>query len=197
MKRSLSPLGLFWVFLVLFFSACGPGGVSLGQGSLADYERAFSLDKRTRDKVFRDRVKPHWMPGNSSFWYRVETSRGKHECILVDAEKGTRTPGFVAPPTKLIAQQDDVPRRSTRTGDETSMVFVNQTDGEMSLFWLDASGQRRSYGKLAAKGERQMHTFAGHVWLVVGANGEEMALVEAGDEASRIEIDGKLLLPKG
>ncbi len=44
----------------------------------------------------------------------------------------------------------NVPRRSTRTGPETAITFVNRTSAEVELFWLDTGGRRRSYGKLQA-----------------------------------------------
>lgn len=169
---------------------------AFGQGSRDDYERAMTLEKRTVNKVFRDRVKAHWLPGNTRFWYRVQTGPKQQECVLVDAMKGTRTAGFTPPVGKPLAPQADVPRRSTRTGDETSLAFANRTTGAIELFWLDPNGERRSYGKVAAGAERHMHTFAGHVWLVVDAKGNELALVEARDEPGRVEVDGKPLPPK-
>ena len=172
------------------------GGLAAAQGSRGDYERALSLDGRTRDKVDRARVNPHWLPGNVTFWYRVETGPGRRECVLVDAEKGTRVPGFAPPPAEPLPGQADMPRRSTKTGEETALVFANRTAGEVGLFWLDANGQRRGYGRLAPGRERQMNTYAGHVWLVVGAHGDELALVEAREEPGRVEVDGKPL-PRG
>ena len=120
---------------------------AFGQGSHDDYERALSLGKRTENKVFRDRVKAHWLPGGTSFWYRVQTRPKQQECVLVDAVTGTRTPGFVAPPEKPLPTQTDAPRRSARTGEETSLTFVNRTTGEVELFWLDFNGQRLGYGR--------------------------------------------------
>ena len=167
-----------------------------GQGSRGDYERALSFDKRTENRVFRDRVKAHWLPGGTSLWYRVQTGPKQQECVFVDAMTGARTPGFVPPVETLLPTQTDAPRRSVRTGDETSLAFVNRTAGELELFWLDPNGQRRSYGKLAAGGGRQMQTFAGHVWLLADAKGNELARVEARGDPGRVEVDGKPLPPR-
>jgi len=169
---------------------------AVGQGSRDDYERAMGLEKRTENKCFRDRVKAHWLPGGTSFWYRVKTGPKQQECVLVDAAKGTRTGGFAPPPGKPLAPQADVPRRSARTGNETSLAFANRTAAEVELFWLSFDGERRSYGKVAPDAERQMHTFAGHVWLVVDAKGNELALVEAPDEPCLVEVDVKPVPPK-
>jgi dipeptidyl aminopeptidase/acylaminoacyl peptidase len=170
--------------------------IAFGQGSRTDYERALTLEKRTANKVFCDRVKAHWLPGGTSFWYRVQTAPTRQECVLVDAVKGVRTAGFTPPAATLLTTQADVPRRSTRTGNETSLAFTNRTAGEIELFWLDPNGQRRSYGKVVPGAQRHMHTFAGHVWLVVDAKGSELALIEAQEDSSRVEVDGKPLLPR-
>src|ERR1051325_4678877 len=71
-------------------------GIALlpAQGTRADYERARNLRRLTENKVFRDRVKPHWLEGNAQFWYQVKTGLDTHEFILVDAEKGARQPAF-------------------------------------------------------------------------------------------------------
>ena len=58
---------------------------TLAQGSWADYERAANLRKLTENKVFRDRVEPHWLTNNTQFWYRVKTGAAMHEFILVTA----------------------------------------------------------------------------------------------------------------
>lgn len=221
---------------------------TLAQGTRADYERAANLRKLTENRVFRDRVEPHWLPGNTQFWYRVKTGTATHEFILVDAEKGERKPAF--DPAKLataltqagvtnaqadslpldqvefnlpesavqfrsggkswrcdlgsyelreqpastntsassLLSPDDAPRASTRTGDETSVTFVNRTEGEVELFWLDADGERKSYGKLAVGAERDQHTFAGHIWLVVNGSGRPLGAFQAEDKPARVDI---------
>jgi dipeptidyl-peptidase 4 len=73
----------------------------------------------------------------------------------------------------------DLPRASRRTGPETSIIFVNKTQGGVELFWLDADGERRSYGTLKPGEERDQHTYAGHVWLAVDGTGAVLAGFEA------------------
>src|SRR5262245_3547776 len=71
------------------------GAASLSaQGTTADYARARNLRQLTENKVFRDRVQPHWLEGNTQFWYQVKTGADSHEFILVDAAKGARQPAF-------------------------------------------------------------------------------------------------------
>ncbi len=223
----------------------------MAQGTRTDYERASNLRRLTEHKVFRERVAPHWLPGNNQFWYRVETGPETHEFVFVDAVRGTREPAFdharlaaalvaagltnatprnlpltdlgwlpaehrlefaaggrtwrcdlatyrleaqpAAPPAPRPAVPRELPRASTRTGAETALTFINRTPAEVELFWLDPDGQRQSYGRLAAGGERHQHTFAGHVWLVVDHLRNELGLFQAQAEAQTVEIrpDGK------
>ncbi|MDB6033156.1 MAG: dap4 3 [Verrucomicrobiales bacterium] len=64
------------------------------QGSAADYQRARHLREQFGNKVFRDSVRPHWLPGNNQFWYDVKTGPTTREFILVDAERGEHRPAF-------------------------------------------------------------------------------------------------------
>ena len=184
------------VFLLLTARAACP------QGSKADYERALSLDQRTANRVFRDHVKAHWLPGGARFWYRVQTGPQQREVVLVDAEKGTRTlasdaarqgpgPGAAAALAGRFACA-----AAAHTGEATTIAFCNRSAVEVELFWLAFDGRRRSYGKIAPGGRRQMSTYEGHVWLVLNAQGRELALVEARDEPGRVEITAAPLPPR-
>lgn len=73
----------------------------------------------------------------------------------------------------------DAPRRSGGGGDHTDIHFVNRTDGEVELLWITTGGGRQSYGKLAAGAEKTQHTYAGHSWLVVDANGKPLVAFKA------------------
>ena len=64
------------------------------QGTRADYDRAAGLRARVENKVFRDRVRPHWLSDGRAFWYRIETAPRCHQFILVDLEKPERNPAF-------------------------------------------------------------------------------------------------------
>lgn len=76
-------------------------------------------------------------------------------------------------------QSADSPYPSRQTGEETSITFVNRTQGELRIFWMDTDGNRQPYGTLAAGARRDQHTFAGHVWLVTDAAGAVMGVFEA------------------
>lgn len=218
------------------------------QGSRADYERSANLRRTTANTVFRDRVEPHWLPGNTKFWYDVRTGPGTREYVWVDAEKGERRLAFdhtrlaqalrqagagdmqpdnlalrdlewpdagtllvtaarkrwrvmlenysalevPMPPAAASAglAPEDAPKASLRTGAETSLRFINRTRGEIELVWLAQDGTPRSYGRLAAGGEREMHTFGGHVWVVQDAAGKRIAAFVATDAPGDAEITG-------
>jgi len=223
----------------------------IAQGSKQDYERAASYGDRTRDKVFRSDVRPHWLDDKSRFWYRIDVGPQQHEFVLVDAEQGIRRPAFhhervaaalgKACGNKVFAKRlpfrsisfnedqfavrftayekhwqwnleskeltetakadsadahdtgvkalDSV-HRSRWTGEETWVRFVNHTAGRVKLFWIDTSGDRQLYETIAAGQEHRQHTYEGHVWFVVGADGRPLAAFEATAEQGMAVIDG-------
>jgi dipeptidyl aminopeptidase/acylaminoacyl peptidase len=83
---------------------------------------------------------------------------------------------------------DSLPRATRRTGEETELTFVNRTEADVELFWLDSEGQRRSYGRIRAGQERRQHTFAGHVWLVTDRTGAVVGVFEATEEPGKAVI---------
>jgi alpha-glucosidase len=72
--------------------------------------------------------------------------------------------------------------KSTRGLPETMVRFDNDTSEPLSLYWLDFSGQRKSYGKVGPKSKRAMETYVTHAWLVVDDQGRAVALVVAQPE---------------
>jgi dipeptidyl aminopeptidase/acylaminoacyl peptidase len=68
--------------------------LAMAAGTQADYDRAEKLNARFRNKVYRQQIEPHWFDGNRQFWYTVQTGPEAYECVLVDAEAGTRRAAF-------------------------------------------------------------------------------------------------------
>jgi dipeptidyl aminopeptidase/acylaminoacyl peptidase len=87
------------------------------------------------------------------------------------------------------SRRPDVPRRSTRTGAEMTMTFVNQTAGEVELFWLDAEGREHSYGTVAAGEKKEQHTYEGHVWEVRDSEGRTLGRFEANEASAEAAIN--------
>ncbi len=66
-------------------------------------------------------------------------------------------------------------------GPETNITFVNQRDEPVTLKWLDAQGDLRTYGTLQPGRRRSQHTFANHVWVIVDQDAQPLAAVQAVD----------------
>ncbi|WP_199186834.1 prolyl oligopeptidase family serine peptidase [Blastopirellula marina] len=64
------------------------------QGTAEDYQRMEQLGRAARGKVFRDEVRPQWLPGGDAFWYVVRTGEGAKQFVLVEATAGKREPAF-------------------------------------------------------------------------------------------------------
>jgi dipeptidyl aminopeptidase/acylaminoacyl peptidase len=227
----------------------------IAQGTRSDYERALNLRKITTNKVFKQKVTPHWLPDNIQFWYRNDLADGVREYILVNAETGVRQQAFdherlateltkvtgkdiqadrlpidrlkfgkstsellftcqgkrwtcdlrtykvqeaskdeqIFPSLRAIAE----PRPSTRTGDETLITFINRTDGDVQVYWIDSEGERRYYATVRADQHHQQHTYAGHVWLVTDKDGKNLAVFVATEEAGDAIIDENYIQETG
>ena len=79
---------------ILLLTLAGLGPIADAQGLPADYERAEKLREGTLNKVFRDRIAPHWFSGNDRFWYRLDLPGGAREFLVVVAAKGEKRPAF-------------------------------------------------------------------------------------------------------
>jgi dipeptidyl-peptidase-4 len=92
-------MSLCFRFFTLAVFACGLVGSApaFAQGTLADYQRAEELPQKVRGQLFKAKVDAHWLPGDAHFWYRNDLAGGKREYLLVDAEKGQRSPAFDHP----------------------------------------------------------------------------------------------------
>ena len=236
--------------LILSSLSTWAGRSARAQGSRADYQCAATYEQRTRDKLFRQRVRPQWLPDVPQFWYRIDTAPNAWEFVFVDAQQGERraafdhqrlatalhtatgetvdpqrlpfrwislTPGAtqvrfaafekswrwdrpdhrleeVSPTEDPNAQTRGVDRlrrwrRSRRTGAETQVEFVNRTDQELQLSWIDSSGEQRSYGAIAPGKAREQHTYDGHIWVVSDPQGKPLAIFQATAEPGEAIVD--------
>lgn len=82
------------------------------------------------------------------------------------------------------------PLHSRTSRHETSILFVNETGGTVELMWIDPQGGRRSYATLNAGAHTQRHTFSTHVWVVVDAQGKDIARFVATVKPGRARIQG-------
>ena len=100
----------------------------------------------------------------------------------------TETPKTADAKSTLAAEARARPSR--RTGDETSITFLNRTQGAVDLFWINEAGARRRYATLQPGQEHPQHTFAGHVWLAADAAGKTLAVFEATEAGGEAVIEG-------
>jgi len=80
---------IVFLFILVWFSSIN----LLAQGTSDDYNRAFTLENRLKDKVFHSNVTPQWIGSTNRFWYVNNTPQGKMY-VLVDAQNKTRKPLF-------------------------------------------------------------------------------------------------------
>ena len=113
-----------------------------------------------------------------------------------DRRANTLTPDPAEPATRRSSQGSLDIRPSRRTGDETTITFVNRLADPVEVFWIDSEGERRNYGRVHAGARREQHTFAGHVWLVTDALGQPLAVFEADEAGLEAEIDGRAAEPE-
>ncbi|MCA9291378.1 MAG: DPP IV N-terminal domain-containing protein, partial [Phycisphaerales bacterium] len=81
-------------------------------------------------------------------------------------------------------------RPSRQTGPTTEIRFVNRTAAPVHVFWIDASGESKSYGTIEAGGTRAQHTFAGHVWRITNEDERTIAVFVAEPAVGVAVIDG-------
>ena len=74
------------LLLLTFLSS----SVLSAQGTINDYNRAFSLPDRLKDKVFYSNVTPQWIGKTDRCWYIRYTPQGK-TYMLTDAQRKTNT----------------------------------------------------------------------------------------------------------
>ncbi len=85
---------------------------------------------------------------------------------------------------KLQAIAANRPNQVSRDGSaEANITFINDLGRPIRLFWVDSSGMRREYGRLTANQRRDMHTYAGHLWLVTDDQGTALVLFRASETA--------------
>lgn len=79
---------------VLFGVVAIASRLSLAQGTREDYASFDRFNATVAGRVTHERFEPTWIDGGSRFWFRDDGAGGEREFVLVDAEKGTRSPAF-------------------------------------------------------------------------------------------------------
>jgi len=85
------------------------------------------------------------------------------------------------------------PQSSRRTGEETSITFINRLKKDIEIYWIDSERQRKHYATVAAGDRHRQHTFAGHVWLVTDRDGTALVTFMAEEEDADAVVDEKTI----
>lgn len=157
-----------------------------------DHEHlARALSEATGQKVSADRLPIERLRFAESASQLLFTSDGKKwKCDLDSYELQSlsdeeETAGSLEPGVRV--------RPSARTGEETSITFVNRTTGDVEVYWIDSQRQRRHYATVRANARHRQHTYAGHVWLVTDKAGKRGAVFVATEEPGEAIINKKSL----
>src|SRR5262249_26345355 len=88
----------------------------------------------------------------------------------------------VTPAAKpLAAGTPDRARRNRQPGEDVEVTFENRTADAVELWWKDPSGEKHSYGKIAAGESKRQHTYVGHEWIVIDSRGKTLGEFKAGE----------------
>ncbi|MEO5914273.1 MAG: DPP IV N-terminal domain-containing protein [Luteolibacter sp.] len=98
------------------------------------------------------------------------------------------SPGDLPPKGVDLLPPEAAMRGTRRNGDATALTIENATPGEIEMFWVDRTGERKSYGKLPPGQSSTQQTYAGHVWLMTDNNGQPLAGVVTPDAPSLARV---------
>ena len=72
--------------------------------------------------------------------------------------------------------KEEAELRPSAVAQPTTILFDNRTSTDVSLYWIDAKGQRKSYGTVRAGQKHIRPTFTTHAWLVVKRDGSVLGI---------------------
>ncbi len=107
-------------------------------------------------------------------WYR----RYKHE-------RKTGANRITLPP---LPTADVANARSRGTSESTTILFINRLDVDLRIFWIDFDGGRRPYGRVKGGRSNELPTYVGHRWVLVDADGMDVAHFRAASPPGRAVI---------
>ena len=74
---------------------------------------------------------------------------------------------------------------------QTAIIFVNESEYEITYYWVGFAGDETRYGSVPAGTTYSQTTYAGHVWLIKDHRGRNLAIFEAKEENGRVTINNK------
>jgi hypothetical protein len=108
--------------------------------------------------------------------------------VVVQQQQVVARPGAPAlpsreiplPPGEIAACSMESTLNAIAAKQRVSMTVLNQTGGEITLFWLDYHGDRKAYGTIRDGHTREQDTFVTHPWVLADATGKCLEIVLPG-----------------
>src|SRR4029079_18076143 len=116
---------------------------------------------------------PHWFAGNAKVWYRNDLRDGVKQFILIDTERGTRTPAFdhrklaeaLAKATSTEVLENHLPFDDITLNDAATKLTFTAAGGQWSCdlasYEVTRTGEAPARGNGAARGPAQRGRGAG------------------------------------
>lgn len=157
---------LLLLFGTLFFCACKPKAAELPRGTGVKSQAASSSSTATGGD---NRKGKNDRRGDGEDRDKPGVGDGEDE-----DEEMTVNPEDFAPKIDCSKEKTN---KSSAAGAAVELIIKNNSGKEVEIFWLDAAGQRKSYGRLGAGDQRTQSTYRGHPWLLADTNGECLFVV--------------------
>ncbi|MEO8353827.1 MAG: prolyl oligopeptidase family serine peptidase [Chthoniobacteraceae bacterium] len=106
---------------------------------------------------------------------------------------GLREAAVDLPPAPQVALEEIRP--SINGGSDTNITFINRTDNDLEIFWIDAGGELNAYGTVKAGARKLQHTFVGHTWLLRDKQGRARAAFSAEAGGTEAAVDQETRAP--
>lgn len=99
-------------------------------------------------------------------------------------------PGITSFKSELdISPSTNMPPPASQVSNKAvTLLFQNQTQKTMKLVWLDESGKPHDPILMASASRQLVKTFAGHTWVLIHENNEEIGYIQAPEVPARILI---------
>jgi len=88
---------------------------------------------------------------------------------------------------EAVDEDNEVPP-SKPDGGTFDIIFVNRSQQQVELFWMDREGNPKSYGLIDAGKTRSQRTRPGAVWMIRDKDGKDRGFFRVGDRASKAVV---------